>query len=160
MSLAQSAPSLMARSGPRWLLLSSLALNLFFVGVAVAMAVRAPHRTIWDRNVFVRVDRIAATLPQADAAVLRQKIQASRDAIAAAQSDYRADQDSIRDTLRKEPFDATAMRDAMVKTRAARQHFDQIIQGVFASAAEDMSPAGRHALADWPPRRNTARNIR
>ena len=36
----------------------------------------------------------------------------------------------------------------------ARQAFDQVIQGVFAVAAAQMSPAGRHALADWPPGRN------
>jgi uncharacterized membrane protein len=150
----------MARSGARWLLLASLALNLFFVGVAIAMAVRAPSNSGWDRNVFVRVDRIAATLPQADSEILRQKIQASHDAIEAAQREYRADQDAIRATLRQDAFNGAAMRDAMAKTRAARQNYDQIIQGAFASAAEVMSPAGRHALADWPPGRKSASNTR
>ena len=41
----------------------------------------------------------------------------------------------------------------MAKTRAARQAFDQVIQGVFAFSASQMSPAGRSALADWPPNR-------
>ena len=57
-----------------------------------------------------------------------------------------------------EPFDAEAMRAAMAKTRAARQNFDQIIQGVFAFSAAQMSPAGRSALADWPPGRKTTSN--
>ena len=42
------------------------------------------------------------------------------------------------------------MRAAMAKTRAARQAYDQVIQGVFADAAAKMSSAGRQALADWP----------
>ena len=50
------------------------------------------------------------------------------------------------------------MRAAMAKTRAARQAFDQVIQGVFAFAASQMSPAGRQALADWPPGRKTTSN--
>ena len=89
----------------------------------------------------MRVERIAATLPQADAEVLRARIQASHDAIETAQRAYRTDQDAIRATLRKDPFEAAAMRDAMAKTRAARQNFDQIIQGVFASAAAGDVPS-------------------
>ena len=59
MSIAQAVPT-MDRSSSRWLLLGSLALNLFFLGVAIAMAVRAPAPSYWDRNVFVRVERLAA----------------------------------------------------------------------------------------------------
>jgi len=158
MSMAQLASFSATRGGSRWLLLGSLALNLFFVGIAVAMAVRAPAPSAWDRNIFVRVERIAVTLPQADAQVLRARIQAGHDAIETAQRTYRSDQDAIRATLRKDPFDAAALRDGMAKTRAARQNFDQIIQGVFASATEEMSPTGRHALADWPPGRKSASN--
>jgi uncharacterized membrane protein len=158
MSVAQFAPVSMTRSGPRWLLLVSLALNLFFVGVAVAMAVRAPAKSWWDQDVFVRVDRLAATLPQADATSLRADIQTSHDAIQSAQTNFRASQDAIRATLRHEPFDVEAMRTAMVKTRALRQAYDQTIQGVFANAAAQMSQAGRNALADWPPGRKSASN--
>ena len=81
-------------------------------------------------------------------------------AIEDTQTKYRTAQDVIRATLRQEPFDAAAMRAAMAKTRAARQNFDQVIQGVFAGTAAQMSSAGRHALADWPPGRKIRnRNI-
>jgi uncharacterized membrane protein len=160
MSIADFAATSTARGGARWLLLGSLALNLFFVGIAVAMAIRAPAPSQWDRNVFVRVDHIAATLPQADATALRAQIQSSHDAIDVAQHDYRASQDAIRATLRQDPFNPADMRGAMAKTRAARQNFDQIIQGAFATAAAEMSTAGRHALADWPPGRKSASNSR
>ena len=156
MSSADLAPAATRRAVPRWLLLGSLALNLFFVGIAVAMAVRAPAPPSWDRNVFVRVERLAATLPPADAARLRGEIDADRQALEAAQTQYHAAQDQIRQALRQEPFDIETMRAAMTKSRAARQNFDQILQGIFAVAASKMSQAGRQAMADWPRSRKSA----
>ena len=159
MSIAQYAPTV-ARGSSRWLLLGSLALNLFFVGVAVAMAIRAPAPPAWDRNVFVRVEHIADTLPPPDADLLRGQINANRQLIDEAQTKYHSAQDAIHEALRHEPFDVNAMRAAMAQTRAARQAFDQVIQGVFAFSATQMSPAGRQALADWPPGRKTTSKTR
>jgi len=157
MSIAQYTPAI-ARGSSRWLLLGSLALNLFFVGIAVAMAIRAPAPPAWDRNVFVRVERIANTLPPSDADLLRGQIKANRQLIEDSQTAYRTAQNQIRVTLRQEPFDVEAMRATMAKTRSARQTFDQVIQGVFAFSASQMSSAGRKALADWPPGRKSASN--
>jgi uncharacterized membrane protein len=157
MSMAQLAPS-MTRSSSRWLLLGSLALNLFFIGVVVALAIRSPApASSWDRDVFVRVERIADTLPASDATALRTQIAAKRGDIESAQVKYRNAQNIIRGAMRAEPFDTDALRAAMANTRAARQAFDQTIQGVFADAAGQMSHAGRQALADWPPGRKNAR---
>ena len=159
MSIAQAFPT-MERPSSRWLLLGSLALNLFFVGIAIAMMVRSPAPSYWDRNVFVRVERLAATLPSADADILRGEIQANRAAIESTQVAYHSAQDSIHDVLRQEPFDAEAMRAAMSKTRAARLTSDQTIQGIFATIASKISPAGRQALANWPPGRKPASDKR
>ena len=156
MSVAQ-ATFTATRSGPRWLLLGSLALNLFFVGIAVAMFIRAPPPQHWDRNVFVRVERLAATLPPADAQILRAAMDANHDAIEQAQSAYHNARDDIRETLRQDPFKVEAMRAAVAKARAARQAYDEVIQGVFTDAAAKMSSAGRHALADWPRGRKPKR---
>jgi uncharacterized membrane protein len=158
MNVAQFAPSAMARSTSRWLLLGSLALNLFFVGVAVAMAIRAPVPSAWDRNVFVRVERMAAALPPADADLVRDQMREHHDAIANAQDKYYAGREGIRATLRQDPFKTDDMRAAMARTRAARQAYDQVIQDVFAGIAEKMSPAGRHALADWRASRKSSSN--
>lgn len=155
MTIAQHAPTTI-RVSSRWLLLGSLALNLFFIGVAVALAVRSPAPPTWDRDVFVRTERLAATLPPADADILRGEIKAHRDTIESLQNKYSMAREAIRDTLRQDTFDPTAMRAAMAQTRAARQAFDQTIQGVFAGSAARMSPAGRKALADWPPGRKAA----
>jgi len=150
MSVAQVFSPPIRAAGPRWLLLGSLALNLFFVGVAVAMAIRAPAPSPrWDPDVFVRVERLSATLPQADADLLRGAFQANHDRIAAAQSAYADARRGIHETLRQDPFQVDDMREAMTKTRAARQALDQTIQSVFADTAVKMSSAARHAIADW-----------
>jgi uncharacterized membrane protein len=155
MSIAHAFPAV-ERGASRWLLLGSLALNLFFVGVAIAMAVRAPTPSYWDRNVFVRIERLAATLPPADADMLRGEVNANRARIESAQTAYHTAQDHIHEILRQEPFDAEAMRGAMAKTRAARLASDETVQGVFAVIASKISPAGRQAMANWPPGRKPA----
>ena len=152
MSIAHAVPTV-APGPSRWLLLGSLALNLFFIGVAVAMAIRAPAPSYWDPNIFVRVERLAATLPSADAAILRGQINENHAAIDDTQAKYHAARQHIHEVLRQEPFDVEAMRAATARTRAARLAFDQTVQGVFANIAAKISPAGRQALADWPPGR-------
>jgi uncharacterized membrane protein len=159
MSIAQAIPTA-TQGSPRWLLLGSLALNLFFIGVAVAMAMRAPAPSYWDPNVFVRVERLAATLPAADADILRGQIKTNHGAIEETQAKYHSARARIHDLLRQEPFDVDAMRAAMAQTRAARLTFDQTIQGVFADIAAKISPAGRQALANWPPGRRPATDKR
>ena len=141
-----------ASAKPRWLLLGSLALNLFFIGVAVALMIRAaqPAPPI-DRSAAARVERLAATLPKPDADKLRVQYAAQRDAVETAQRAYRSRQETMRQALRAEPFSADAMRAAMADTRAARQGFDLVLQGIIATAAAEMSADGRHKLAEWPP---------
>jgi uncharacterized membrane protein len=140
------------RRGTRWLLFGSLALNLFFIGIAVALTVRSPPPR-WDRNVLVRIERIANTLPKEDADILRETVKAQHSVIETAQRKYRDAREHIRDTLRQQQFSEQDLRSAMTATRAARQGFDQVVQGAFAEAATKMSPEGRQALADWRNRR-------
>jgi len=155
MSIAHAFPTV-ERGASRWLLLGSLALNLFFVGIAIAMAVRAPAPSYWDRNVFVRIERLAATLPPADADIVRGEVNANRARIESAQTAYHTAQDLSHEVLREEPFDVETMRAAMAKTRAARLTSDQTVQDVFAIIAAKISPAGRQAMANWPPGRKPA----
>jgi uncharacterized membrane protein len=159
MSIAHALPA-PVRGSPRWLLLGSLALNLFFVGIALAMAVRAPVPSYWDPNVFVRVERLAATLPPADAEILRKQIGANHAAIEDTQTKYHSARQHIHEVLRHEPFDVEAMRAATAQTRTARLNFDQTVQGIFADIAAKITPAGRRALANWPPGRKAVSDKR
>ena len=136
----------------RWLRTSSLALNLLFTGLEVVIVIRPPAPSSWDPDVFVRIDWLATTMPRADAALLRARFEDNRDAIKNAQSAYRSAQYEIHQTLERNPFDLGAMRAAMGKTRAERQNFDRVLQEILSAAGQQMSPAGRHALADATPR--------
>jgi uncharacterized membrane protein len=152
--------------GSRWLIFGSFALNLFFIGAAGALLIRQyalPATTASrpvDRTVAGRIERIAATLPAADAAILRDGFKADATRIEAAQAALRGEQDAVRAALRAEPFDAGAMRAAMAKTRAARQNFDLILHDMVATASAKMSVAGRNKLADWPGSRDNSATVR
>jgi uncharacterized membrane protein len=143
----------------RWLLLASLALNLFFIGVGGALLLQAyafdppapPAGS--NRSIAGRIERIAATLPREDAEKLRAGYQARRDEIDGARAAYRDRQDAMRAVLRAEPFDLEALRTAMSEMRAARQNFDRRIHDFFAQQASQMSAAGRQKLADRPSSR-------
>jgi uncharacterized membrane protein len=158
MSLAQAIGTT-SRGNSRWLLLGSLALNLFFIGVAIAMALRGPAPPPrWDPNVFVRIERLAAALPPADADLLRGAFQTNHAAIEAAQDKYQHAREEIHATLRQDPFKVEDLRAAMAETRAARQQFDQVIQGVFAEVAPKLSSTARHRIADWRSVKNSSQN--
>lgn len=140
-----------ASAQPRWLLVVSLALNLFFIGIAGAMGVRYLLDTTQtaERNDLSKIERIAATLPPADGDLLRAEYARQRDAVEAARDAIHRKQDDIRAALRAEPFDAAAMRTAQAGSRAARESFYQVLHGVVSTAAARMSTVGRSKLADW-----------
>ncbi|MFL5096548.1 MAG: periplasmic heavy metal sensor [Xanthobacteraceae bacterium] len=156
MTMATSVVAGVDRSS-RWILLGSLGLNLFFIGATGALvtrhylADRAVSTAPVDRSVAARVERLAATLPSSDAEILRSEYRANATPVDASRATYHREQDEVRRVLRSDPFEPEAMRAAMVKARAARQVFDQLLQDMIASAAGKMSAAGRNKLADWPP---------
>lgn len=159
-------PKIDGSAHPRWLLLGSLALNLFFAGAAGAVALRysspVPLATVSriDHSMAGRLDRIAASLPPADAALLRTQLRAEAVKVAAAQADLRLSQEDVRKALRAQPFDADAMRAAMAENRIARDNFDQVLHGTIASAAARMSVVGRTKLAESPAERRNAALVR
>jgi uncharacterized membrane protein len=148
-----------------WLLLGSLALNLFFVGAAGAVAYRytspvplAPVTRI-DHNLVDRLNRVADGLPPTDGEAMRAQLRTDAVKIATAQADLRLSQDEVRRSLRAEPFDADAMRNAMAENHAAHERFDQVMHDMMAAAASKMSVVGRNKLADWPTQRANARTV-
>ncbi len=148
-----------------WLLLGSLALNLVFVGAAGAVAYRytspvpLTQVTRVDHNLVGRLDRVADSLPPADADAMREQLREDAIKIASAQADLRLSQDDVRRSLRAEPFDADAMRNAMAENHAAHERFDEVMHDMLAAAASKMSIVGRNKLADWPAQRANARMV-
>jgi uncharacterized membrane protein len=143
----------------RWLLFTSLALNLFFIGVGGALLLQSYGADTQappvgsDRSVAGRIERIAVTLPREDAERLRAAYRARQAEIDGARAAYRDRQEAVRGLLRAEPFDLAALKAGMTEMRAARQTFDQRIHDFFAQQAALMSPAGRQKLAERPSAR-------
>jgi|AmaraimetFIIA100_FD_contig_51_3724126_length_701_multi_7_in_0_out_0_1 hypothetical protein len=145
-----------------YLLVASLALNLAFAGVAGAMALRHAHKAPaplkpvagMQHGIEFHLDRIAASLPPNDAQILREEVNVEAVKLAAAEADIRLSKAAVRDSLRAEPFDPTAVRTAMAETSTARDHFFRLLHNAFAVATTRMSAAGRQRLADWPADRH------
>jgi uncharacterized membrane protein len=145
----------------RRIVLWSLALNLFFIGLVAALLVRlyiAPPTAVpIDRSANGRIERIAAVLPAADADVIRAEYRAKAAPVDAAREEFERAIDAVRQIFRAEPYDARATRTAMAEARAAHQKFEVLLHDIIASAVSKMSPAGRQKLADWSPTgRNTS----
>jgi uncharacterized membrane protein len=142
----------------RWLLIGSLALNLFFVGTVGALALRnylMPQQqavTERPRTAAARIERFAAALPAADAGKLRAAFQARATEAEKARDTLNRAYERIQATLRAQPFDPAQLRSAMADARAVRPPYEQIMQDIFATGATAMSPEGRARLADWTPR--------
>ena len=137
-------------------LLISLVVNLFFVGIIGAMAVHSylasePPAAQSRHTAEARIDRIAATLPAPDAAILRAKFDSERSSAEAAHAAFDRSLDQVRTALRSEPFDASALAAAMTDARSERVVLDQVLHKIIAASAAQMSSEGRGRLADWTP---------
>ncbi len=137
----------------RLLLVGSLALNLFFVGAAIALALQqapAPAPPP-DRSPAARIDRLAATLPAPDAKVLYAQFQAAEPAIEIDRAASRRAQEDVRRALTADTFDPATADTALSALRDARRAVWRTLHGALLLAATDMSPEGRARLADWLP---------
>jgi uncharacterized membrane protein len=145
----------------RWLLVGSLALNLFFIGTIGALAVRhyvippQPTTTERPRTAAARIERLAAPLPAPDAAKLRDAFRAREAAAENARDVLNRALEHFQTALRVQPFDPVQLRAALAEIRAARPVYEQVMADIYLAGASAMSPEGRAKLADWPPPRPT-----
>ena len=143
----------------RWLLIGSLALNLFFIGTIVSLAARhyvmpaQPAATERPRTASARIERLATPLPAADAEKLRAAFRARETAAESARDALNKAYERAQGALRAQPFDPAVVRAALADVRTARPAYDQIMQEILLTGASAMSPEGRNKLADWPPSR-------
>ena len=140
----------------RWLLIGSLALNLFFIGTIVSLAARhyvlpaQPAATERPRTAAARIERLAAPLPAADAERLRAAFRARASAAEGAREALNKAYERAQDVLKAAPFDVAALRAALAEARGVRPAYDQVMQEILIAGASAMSPEGRARLADWP----------
>ncbi|SEH54492.1 periplasmic heavy metal sensor [Magnetospirillum fulvum] len=132
----------------KWVLTASLALNVFLATVLVV--VYSPHRPPLP-DVARIAERIAETLPAADAAILREIVALRAPEIDLSNHVARSVPDRVRAELGKEEFDPNALRPLFAEFAASHQRMDEALAGLVIEAATRMSPEGRAALARWRP---------
>jgi uncharacterized membrane protein len=143
----------------RYLLVGSLALNLFFIAGAGALAMRhilapsQPSQVERVRTAASRIERLAAPLPAADAEKLRGVFRERAAVAEAARDALNGAFENVQAALRAEPFDAAKLGAAFAAARAARPAYEMQMQEIIAAAAQAMSHDGRSKLAEWPPAR-------
>lgn len=140
----------------RWLLVGSLALNLFFIGTIGALAVRhyvvAPQPAAMERprTAAGRIERLAAPLPAADAEKLRAAFKAREGAAEGQREALNRAFERLQAAMRAQLFDPAQLRTALAEVRSARVPYEQTMQEIYLAAAGAMSAEGRAKLADGP----------
>lgn len=153
------------RRGKRFMLIS-LALNLFFIGIGATMLARsyfaAPAVTTVtiDRSANARIERIAETLPPADAAIMRAAYRDNAATLDAARAEVDAGVATVKASFRAQPYDVETTRKATADTRAKFLRFLALVHDAIAGAAEKMSPEGRARLAEYSSARVTIKTDR
>lgn len=135
----------------RFLLPVSLFLNVF-LGVAVAVHfLGTPPRPPGPPTPAAIMEEMAATLPPADAAVLREAFAAKVADMESADAVLRRMPDRVAEGLARPDFDAGQLREVFAAGRDARARMDAAIEAALVQAAGRMSPEGRRRLSEWKP---------
>lgn len=132
----------------KWVLTASLALNVFLATVLVVVY-RPQHPPPPD--IADIAERIAETLPPADAVILREIVAARAPAIESGKHSLRGFPDRVRAVLGKEDFDPEALRPLFSDFIAVHQRMDEAVAALVIEAATRMSPQGRAAISRWRP---------
>lgn len=140
---------------PRWVLPVSLLLNVFLAGVVAALALpmafgppRPPHG---PPDPMHMAERMAETLPPADAELLRKAFAARAGMIRDSKATMDAFPDRLRAAMGAEPFAIDTLAAVFADGRAARTEMEDAMSAAVLDAVGRMSPEGRHRLAMWQP---------
>ncbi|EME68583.1 hypothetical protein H261_17563 [Paramagnetospirillum caucaseum] len=137
----------------RWALPASLALNVFLGTVLVMREPGPPPRPPGGGppSPLHFVERLAADLPPADAAVLRAAIGRRAQEVEASHRVWTGLPERVAAALAAPAFDAQSLRAVLAEGRQAHGAVDEAVAEVILEAASAMSPEGRQAVARWRP---------
>src|SRR3989304_4022202 len=120
----------------RWLLIGSLGMNLFLVGMIGALATRSyfvtPRPTAAERphTAAARIDRLAGKLGPADAEKLRTAFRTREAEAERARKALVRAVERLKTALRTQPFDKQQLRAAIAEVRTVRTVYEQEMQEI------------------------------
>jgi hypothetical protein len=130
-------------------LIVSLALNLFLVGVIAGRGVgQGGGFDLTPRKLKIAIERVTRVLPDADAALLTDRFEAQR---AELTQRFLALQDARRAVgaaLKAEPYDASTFDAAYAVMQERSQELQASIHAVLKSSLGQFSEEGRRAIAE------------
>lgn len=128
----------------------SLAANAFLVGLVIWQA--GPHHPPRPGEMLdIMMKRMDDALPDKDAAILRNAMEAARPDRAGEEKERQTFHDQLRRILRTEPFDEAAFGEAFARMDADMRGHHERFQAGLLQALRAMSPEGRRAFADVEP---------
>ncbi|WP_420417455.1 periplasmic heavy metal sensor [Pacificispira sp.] len=141
----------------RWLLIGSLALNLFLIGFFGVGALRhhwhdgPPHKPFKEMIHFMRdrgpEDRFLHHLSAADADIMRALKQRHGAALKDSWQESREARNALRDLMRAGERDPAILRAAMDRARETRQASFLTFEALMLDVAAQLSDEGYRALA-------------
>lgn len=144
----------------RWLLIGSLALNLFLIGFLAVGALRhhwhdGPHHKPFREMMHFMRDRgpeqrFLRHLGDADAAIMMALKERHGPALSDAWQESRNARDAVRDLMRAGERDPAVLQAAMERARDSRNAAFLILEGLMLDIAAQLSDEGYRSLAGEP----------
>ena len=131
-----------------WLLVGSLALNLFVAAVVAGAALRHPHPPHGDGVRDVGFGPYTAALSPEDRAALRDAFIAAAPDFRQKREELRADVQRLAESLRADPWDAAATEAILARQGAQLTERMDLGRKLFLERLTAMGPEARRALAD------------
>ena len=135
----------------KWGLLASVVLNAFLLGLGSHLLDDRHDRPPPPPDPNRMIEQMVAVLSPADGAVMRRAFDAERDNLQAAHHDPSAMHRQIHDALLAEPFDPARLQAVFAAEDQGHAAMGAAVGRMLAQAASQMSPEGRHRLADFRP---------
>ena len=137
-----------------WLLVVSLALNLFLVGLMAGHRLSPPPiPEAVPGTVFADLRRMADVLPAETRGEVRQLFEAHRPEIIRGLMAMRAARDDIRDILLTDPYDPEALQTAFDALRDRTAEVQSVVHAALVEVAGRLGPEERLAIVREPHRR-------
>ena len=131
-----------------WILLASVSVNLFLVGLIVAAIASGPHGPGWHKGRIPPPARhmIRALGEEARPAVAKV-MSVQEDTFRAAGKAHRVANNVYRAALVAEPFDRQRLTDALAALRQTRTEMRQLMDNALVAIVAELGPDARKKLA-------------